>query len=157
MKLSVATVAVLGVVSPLVILPSASAQTLGTHEPVTMIFVGGEQLCVAVDKMRARIYRAKEPKRVRWQVTVPGHYWEIRYQPSSPDQPSKPEGMGDYFANSGDLDIGCSGTSVATEIPVVLAPANAQWPYMIKVYECNDGVKGAFICELDPIIDWGDG
>lgn len=148
---------VLGLVFAVVSAMPVSAQTLGTAEPVTMIFVGGE-LCVAVDKMRVTIFRDKEPKTVKWQVTVPGRYWEMRYQESSPNEPLKPEGQGDFFANSGPIDIGCDATSVTAEVPTVLTTsARPRWPYMIKVYECQDGVRGDLLCELDPVVDWGDG
>lgn len=153
-SLLIAALAVSGVVSTLT---PASAQTLGTSEPVTMIFVDGE-LCVAVDKMRVTIFRSKDPKTVKWQVTVPGRYWEMRYQETSPGNEHKPEGQGNFFANSGDLDIGCDETSVTAEVPVVLSTsAKPRWPYMVRVYECEDGVKGELLCELDPVVDWGDG
>lgn len=130
--------------------PAATAQTF---QRITMIFAGGES-CVAVDKMRATIHRNRKPRKVEWAVTVRGHYWEIRYQETSTDPEEKPNGQGNFFANSGDLDIGCNQTRVRSEVPTVLGPANASWPYMIKVYECDGGAKGDFICELDPIIDW---
>jgi hypothetical protein len=135
------------------VVPQLTAQTLGTHERVTMIFTGGER-CVVVDKMVATIHRNRQPKQVEWAVTVPGRYWEIRYQESAPDNDEKPDGQGNFFATSGDLDIGCGEFKVRTEVPTVLSTADPKWPYAIKVYKCDDGVKGDFICELDPIIDW---
>ena len=157
MRRRLVAVGVLVLVFAVVSAVPVSAQTLGTAEPVTMIFVGGE-LCVAVDKMRVTIFRDKNPKTVKWQVTLPGYFWEMRYQESSPDEPSKPEGQGNFFANSGAIDIGCDATSVTAKVPVVMTTAaKPRWPYMIKVYECQDGVKGDLLCELDPVVDWGDG
>ncbi len=149
---------VLGLVAALwIVLPAPVSATLGSKfEEVTMIYVGGE-ICVEVDKQRATIYRDRRPKRVKWVVKQDGNYWEIRYQASGATDPDKGEGMGDFFSSSGNLDIGCSEHATRTELPAMLAPANASWPYMIKVYECNGGVKGRPLCELDPIIDWGDG
>lgn len=130
--------------------------TLGSSKfnDVTMIYVGGES-CVVVDKDPAVIFHNKKPRRARWVVTVPGKYWEIRYQPTpGPSQGKKP-GTGDYFAGSGNLDIGCTETSVPSALPG-LTPAKASWPYKIRVFECNGPSKGEFLCELDPNIDWGD-
>ncbi len=136
--------------------PFWSAEAADKFAAVRLTYVGGEE-CVKLDKKRVKVFRNQRPKRVRWQVSSTGHYWEIRYQESGATDPDKGEGMGDFFANSGDLDIACGKTRIGTEVPTVLAPANATWPYMIKVYACEDGEKAEFLCELDPNVDWGDG
>ena len=124
-------------------------------ERVTMIFQGGPS-CVAIDKPNVTIFRHKKPKRVEWSVTVPGRYWEIRYQPSGATDPTKKPGEGNYFLSTGQLDIPCNSTSVRSDLPTGITKAKASWPYMVKVYECNGSAKGRLLCELDPMVDWGD-
>jgi len=137
-------------------LATQACATLGSSKfnDVTMIYVGGDS-CVVVDKDPAVIYHNKRPKRVRWMVTVQGKYWEIHYQPTPGSSATKKAGTGDYFANSGPLEIGCDKSAVPTDPPGP-SPAKASWPYKIRVYACDGQSKGEFLCELDPMIDWGD-
>lgn len=124
-------------------------------ETVTLSYLGGDS-CIAIDKPIATIYRNKNPKMVKWSVADSSRYWEIRYQESSPDNPNKRDGAGDYFRNSDRLDIKCAQNDVRTVIPDVQVPAYAHWPYKITVYSCDGMNRGQLLCELDPGVDWGD-
>lgn len=73
-------------------------------------------------------------------------YWELRYDPG------KGGGTGNYF---GDVDLACGTGSLKVQPDKPKIP-NAEWPYMVTVYRCDDGAKGAYLCTVDPRIKWDD-
>ena len=74
-------------------------------------------------------------------------YWEIRYDPG------KGGGSENYF---GDVNLACGAPSIKVQPKPKPKIPNAEWPYMVTVYRCENGAKGPYLCTVDPRIKWND-
>lgn len=74
-------------------------------------------------------------------------YWELRYDPG------KGGGSKNYF---GDVNLTCGADSIKVQPNPKPKIPNAEWPYMVTVYRCENGAKGPYLCTVDPRIRWND-
>jgi len=74
-------------------------------------------------------------------------YWEIRYDPG------KGGATENYF---GDVNLACGAGSIKVQPKPKPKIPNAEWPYMVTVYRCENGAKGPYLCTVDPRIKWND-
>lgn len=102
-------------------------------------YEGGEQCISAEDT--TDVFKNKKPKKVRWWVDPDRtYYWEIVFV-------SKPDATTDYF---GAIEpVGCNDNHTTSDKHSGV-PNDATiyyWYYKVLVYECDDGEKGALLCE----------
>ena len=134
----------------------AGAQVGGGNDARTVtlsaVSDGSGGCTITVDPEVATISRGKKAKikKVYWAAESNPElgelFWELRYDPG------KGGGSGDYF---GDVDLACGSTSVKVQPDKPKIP-NAEWPYTISVYRCENGTKGEYLCTVDPRIKWDD-
>lgn len=131
----------------------ASADNDAREVTLTAAADGAGGCTITVSPETAIISRGNtaEIKKVYW-VAEPNAelgelYWEIRYDPG------KGGGSENYF---GDVNLACGESSIKVQPKPKPKIPNAEWPYMVTVYQCADGAKGPYLCTVDPRIKWND-
>jgi hypothetical protein len=120
---------------------------------VTLRYTPEASECISVNPPAATVYWDQKPRRVRW-VTASEErlFWEIEWKGTEASG-----GQPDYFG--GGVAIGRDARSADSSQPKRrgrMTPG-ASWPYLIRVYETSPSIaRGRLLCELDPVIDWGD-
>lgn len=110
---------------------------------VDLVYVGGHSCVLGEDLVF--VFRNQKPKKVKfWANPAQTYFWEIQYDGG------KPSAEGDFF---GAVDpIGCNHNHTTTDnnsgVPNDGVPH--YWPYSITVYECVNGAKGPYLCDVDP-------
>ena len=149
-RITILALAIL-LVSPLML--ARQAEAASNFVEVKLSYDEGATPCITVSPETATINWESRPRRVRWVIDSGSeHYWEIDWKGSE-----KAGGQPNYFGKKFDIKRGSlKGESDRPQRRGRSAPG-ASWPYMIRVYEASDSVvRGRLLCELDPIIDWGD-
>ncbi len=120
---------------------------------LTAVADGSGGCTITVSPENAIISRGKHAKikKVYWRAEANSElgelYWEIRYDPG------KGGGSENYF---GDVNLACGAPSIKVQPKPKPKIPNAEWPYMVTVYRCENGAKGPYLCTVDPRIKWND-
>ncbi len=120
---------------------------------LTAVADGSGGCTITVSPENAIISRGKNAKikKVYWAAEANSElgelYWEIRYDPG------KGGGSENYF---GDVNLACGAPSIKVQPKPKPKIPNAEWPYMVTVYRCENGAKGPYLCTVDPRIKWND-
>ncbi len=120
---------------------------------LTAVADGSGGCTITVSPENATISRGKKAKikKVYWVAEANPElgelYWEIRYDPG------KGGGSENYF---GDVNLACGAPSIKVQPKPKPKIPNAEWPYMVTVYRCENGAKGPYLCTVDPRIKWND-
>lgn len=134
--------------------PGLAAADNDSREVTLTAMADGSGGCtITVSPETAIISRGNNAKikKVYW-VAAPNPdlgelYWEIRYDPG------KGGGSENYF---GDVNLACGTPSIKVQPNPKPQIPNAEWPYMVTVYSCENGGKGPYLCTVDPRIRWDD-
>ena len=154
-RLSV-SVMVVGTIGVLILggASAVSAQQPDAREITLELAMGGAgSPTIIVTPETATIWRTKhgKVKKVEWAALPdaehPELYWELRWDPS------KDGGSDNFFGN---VDLPCGDSHIKVQPNPKPTIPYAQWPYMVTVYSCSDGVKGQEIATVDPRIRWDD-
>lgn len=131
----------------------AAADNDSREVTLTAVADGSGGCTITVSPETAIISRGNNAKikKVYW-VAAPNPdlgelYWEIRYDPG------KGGGSENYF---GDVNLACGAPSIKVQPNPKPQTPNAEWPYMVTVYSCENGAKGPYLCTVDPRIRWND-
>lgn len=142
-------------VACVVLIPWTDSAEANDAKEVTLEVVTGPsgECTITVSPETAVISRGPNAKikKVYW-VAKPNSdlgelYWELRYDPG------KGGGTENYF---GDVNLGCGAGSIKVQPNPKPKIPNAEWPYMVTVYRCENGAKGPYLCTVDPRIRWND-
>jgi hypothetical protein len=132
---------------------TAAADNDSREVTLTAVADGSGGCTITVSPENAIISRGKNAKikKVYWVAEANSElgelYWEIRYDPG------KGGGSENYF---GDVNLACGAPSIKVQPKPKPKIPNAEWPYMVTVYRCENGAKGPYLCTVDPRIKWND-
>ena len=133
---------------------AVSAQQPDAREITLELAMGGAgSPTIIVTPETATIWRTKhgKVKKVEWAALPDDQYgelyWELRWDPS------KGGGSDNFFGN---VDLPCGDSHIKVQPNPKPTIPYAEWPYMVTVYSCSDGVKGQELATVDPRIRWDD-